>query len=138
MTMTESRRVLLVDDSPQDIELALAAFEVAGDAEVVVAHGGEDAVRYLGSHLPPAVVLLDLKMPQMDGLTVLSHIRADEKLRYLPVVMLTTSNERGDIERCYQSGASAYLVKPADFDQLVETMRTVTSFWVCLNREHGT
>lgn len=137
-----ARRILLVDDNPHDIELALAAFE-AGDLreDVTVARGGAEALEYLraeGSHADrdgghPTVVLLDLKMPHMDGLAVLRAIKDDPVLRGIPVVMLSTSREQGDIESCYRAGASAYVVKPVDFGQFIEAVRTIGVFWALLN-----
>ena len=139
-----ARTILLVDDNPHDIELALAAFEAGGLTEnVAVARGGTEALDYLrseGAHAKreagqPTVVLLDLKMPHMDGLAVLHAIKDDPRLQGIPVVMLSTSREQADIESCYWGGASAYVVKPVDFVQFVEAVRTIGVFWALLN-EH--
>ena len=139
-----TRRILLIDDNPHDLELALSAFgEPQADGveyAVDVAVSGEEAIRRMHSalnrghgHLPD-LVLLDLKMPQMDGLAVLDAIRADEWLRDIPVVMLTTSGEDRDIRESYAHGASAYVIKPMDFKQFREAMHTIRAFWTTLNR----
>lgn len=135
--------ILLVDDNPNDLELALSAIggeQVGGSQpEVVVAGGGQEAMHLLrcavthGRPLPD-LILLDLKMPQMDGLAVLDAIRAEDSLRDIPVVMLTTSGEDRDIRDSYAHGASAYVIKPLDFAQFSEAMRTIQAFWTNLNR----
>ena len=132
-------RILLVDDNPNDLELALIAFEKAGRSpEVILARSGQEAMRVLaqaeGEALPD-VVLLDLNMPQMDGLAVLEAIREQPKLAGLPVVMLSTSREERDIRACYARGASAYVVKPVEFEQFLSTLSATSDFWTRLN-EH--
>ncbi len=140
----KTRRILLVDDNPNDLELAMNAFGEMGsdgiDYQVGVASSGveaisiiRDALRRGTEHLPD-LILLDLKMPQMDGLAVLDAIRAEEELRTIPVVMLTTSGEDRDIRDSYAHGASAYVIKPLDFTQFREAMHTIRSFWTNLNR----
>lgn len=141
--------ILLVDDNPNDIELALVALEsgaaretgeLGGHAapqklpQVTVAGSGVEALETLHRMPAPDLVLLDLNMPHMDGLAVLDAIRSQGRWRDLPVVMLTTSGEPDDIERCYQHGATAYVVKPLDFEQFLQTMQTVRDFWMNLNR----
>lgn len=128
--------ILLVDDNPNDIELTLMALEpdmAANGSQVTVAQSGLEALQFLAQH-PYDLILLDLNMPHMDGLAVLGAVKAKENLRDIPVVMLTTSAEPGDIERCYQKGANAYVVKPLDFEQFSQAMRTVQQFWMNLNR----
>ncbi|MDV6374312.1 response regulator [Deinococcus arenicola] len=135
--------ILLVDYNPNDLELALSAIggEKIGESwpEVVVAGGGQEALELLRSAVVqgkplPDLILLDLKMPQMDGLAVLDAIRAEDGLRDIPVVMLTTSGEDRDIRDSYAHGASAYVIKPLDFAQFSEAMRTIQAFWTNLNR----
>ena len=132
-------RILLVDDNPNDLELALIAFEKAGRSpEVIVARSGQEAIQLLGQvsgEQLPDVVLLDLNMPQMDGLAVLDAIRQQPKLAGLPVVMLSTSREERDIRACYARGASAYVVKPVEFEQFLSTLSATSEFWTRLN-EH--
>ncbi|TSA87383.1 response regulator [Deinococcus detaillensis] len=141
-------RILLVDDNPNDLELALVAFEKSGRApEVTVARSGQEAMRLLTRAVKPAVraeqtvthlpdvVLLDLNMPQMDGLAVLEAIRAQPGLEGLPVVILSTSREERDIRACYKRGASAYVVKPVEFEQFLTTLSATSDFWTRLN-EH--
>ncbi|MFC4426178.1 response regulator [Deinococcus navajonensis] len=131
------RRILLVDDNPHDVELALDALTQSGQAhDVTVASGGSEAVALLRrSHEAlPDLILLDLKMPHMDGLAVLDEIRAHAATRQIPVVMLTTSGESRDVQASYEHGASAYVVKPLDFRQFIDALRTITAFWTNLNR----
>lgn len=129
-------RILLVDDNPNDLELALIAFEKMGRSpEVIVARSGQEALQLLlDSANLPDVVLLDLNMPQMDGLAVLSAIRAQAGLEGLPIVMLSTSREERDIRACYQRGASAYVVKPVEFEKFLTTMSATSDFWTRLNK----
>ncbi|GGK94889.1 response regulator [Deinococcus radiotolerans] len=135
-----NRRILIIDDNPNDIELALTALDdvSAGDAEVSVAHSGPEALGVLRDARDhgqlPDLILLDLNMPQMDGIAVLDAIRSETGLQSLPVVMLTTSGESRDIRESYAHGASAYVVKPLDFTQFREALRTIQAFWTALNR----
>lgn len=141
--MSELKRVLLAEDSPKDAELTLEALSEHHLAnEVVVAHDGAEAWAYLtrtgafASRLPgnPAVVLLDLKMPKMDGLEVLRRMRADERLRSIPVVMLTSSREERDVIESYASGVNAYVVKPVAFDDFISAVKNLGLFWAVLNQ----
>jgi CheY-like chemotaxis protein len=140
--MPNLKRILLVEDSPEDIELALAALETHRLAnEVVVARDGEEALDYLyrrGAHVQredglPVVVLLDLKMPRVDGLEVLRQMKSDPVLRMVPVVMLTSSREEGDLVRSYALGANAYVVKPVDFQSFMEAVKCLGCFWALVN-----
>ncbi len=140
--MPEFRRVLLVEDNPHDVELTLMAFEEAKLAnEVVVARDGVEALDYLfrrgafADRLPghPAVVLLDLKLPKVDGLQVLEAIREDPGLRTLPVVALTSSREGPDLSRCYELGVNAYVVKPVNFQEFIQAARHLGVFWALIN-----
>ena len=140
--MTELKHILLAEDSDNDVELTLAALKenrIAND--VVVVHDGEEALDYLyrrstfqgRTGADPAVVLLDLKMPKVDGLEVLRTIRADARLRTLPVVILTSSRQESDIVESYQLGVNAYVVKPVKFDRFAEAVRVLGLFWAVLN-----
>jgi CheY-like chemotaxis protein len=140
--MMELKRILLVEDSANDVELTLEAFAKHNLAnEVMVARDGEEALDLLwrrGKYeaLPagnPQLILLDLKMPKVDGLEVLRQIRADEKLKLIPVIVLTTSNEQRDVVRSYELGVNAFVVKPVDFVQFVEAVREIGMFWAVLN-----
>src|SRR5258705_5988534 len=126
-TMNKLKRILLVEDNSKDVQLALAAFEESNLAnEVVVTRNGAEALDYLyrrGAFASrpegnPAVVLLDLKMPKVDGMQVLSQIKSDEQMKMIPVVMLTSSSEEQDLVKSYKLGVNAYVVKPIDFQQL--------------------
>lgn len=131
----ERRRILLVDDNPNDVELALTALQENTDrCDVLVAGSGAEALALLGNPGPlPDLILLDLNMPQMDGLAVLDAVRGGCRTRSVPVVILTTSNEVRDIRASYAHGASAYVIKPLDFLRFREAMQTITAFWTGLN-----
>jgi CheY-like chemotaxis protein len=140
--MTALKRILLVEDNAKDVELALAALEEHNLAnDVVVARNGQEALDYLyrrgkasaRSEGHPAVVLLDLKMPKVDGMEVLRQLKADEKMKTIPVVMLTSSREEQDLVKSYELGVNAYVVKPIDFQQLVEAVKQLGLFWAVIN-----
>jgi len=136
------KRVLYAEDSAKDVELTLAALEQHRVAnEVVVARDGVEAWDYLccrGAYADrakgnPALVLLDLKMPKMDGLEVLRRMRADETMRSIPVVILTSSREERDVIESYSLGVNAYVVKPVQFDQFIDAVANLGLFWAVLN-----
>jgi CheY-like chemotaxis protein len=140
--MEKFRRILLVEDEPKDVELTLTALEDYKLAnEVVVCRDGQEALDYLYrrgkfSDRPPenpAVILLDLKLPKVDGLEVLEQIRADERLRMTPVVMLTSSHEEKDMMRSYKLGVNAYVVKPVDFHEFINAVKELGMFWAVIN-----
>ena len=140
--MADVKRILLVEDSPNDIELTLAALAENHLAnEVVVARDGEEALDYLYRRGmfklrelgQPAVVLLDLKLPKVDGLEVLAQLKADPALKVVAVVMLTSSHEERDLVRSYNLGVNAYVVKPVDFPEFVEAVKEVGLFWAVIN-----
>ena len=130
--MSTLGRILLVEDDPKDVELTLTALEEYHLAnEVVVARDGEEALDYLyrrgsfatRSNDNPAVLLLDLKLPKVDGLEVLQQIKSDENLKIIPVVVLTSSHEEKDMVASYRLGVNAYVVKPVDFHEFVNAIR---------------
>lgn len=138
----DPKRILLAEDSAQDAELTLMAlgeYRVAN--EVVHVRDGVQALDYLyrrGAFAMrdqghPAVVLLDLKMPKVDGLDVLRAIKTDEQLKTIPVVMLTSSREETDLARCYNLGVNAYVVKPVSFRQFIQAIKDLGVFWTILN-----
>ena len=139
----EARTILLVEDNPSDVALtrrALTRSHIAN--ELVVARDGEEALDFLFATGPyagrdtsvrPAVVLLDLRLPKIDGLTVLERIRADERTRTIPVVVLTTSDETSDMETAYALGSNSYIRKPVDFEQFVEAVSHLGLYWLVLN-----
>jgi CheY-like chemotaxis protein len=135
-------RILLVEDDLKDVELTLTALEEYNLAnEVVVTRDGEEALDYLyrrGSFATrlngnPAVLLLDLKLPKIDGLEVLQQIKSHEKLRMIPVVVLTSSREERDMVASYQLGVNAYVVKPVDFHAFVNAIKELGVFWAIIN-----
>ena len=134
--------ILLVEDNPNDLELTLIALERSQLAnEVVVVRDGADALDYLHARGPyasreqgnPAVVLLDLKLPKVDGMEVLAEIRGNPALKSIPVVMLTSSKEEQDLIRSYELGVNAYVVKPVDFAEFVRAIADLGIFWAVLN-----
>jgi CheY-like chemotaxis protein len=140
--VSELKRILLAEDSAADIELTLEALgENRLANEVVVVRDGAAVLDYLyrrGEHANrpegnPAVVLLDLKMPKVDGLQVLKQVKADETLRHVPIVMLTSSREEQDLIESYRLGANGYVVKPVDFGRFVEAVKQLGMFWAVVN-----
>ncbi len=130
--MIERRtNVLLVDDNPADIELTREAFAESGlVAEFLALNDGMEALHYLNSTpSTPDFILLDLNMPRMDGRQLLARIKADERLRSIPTVILTTSSRHEDISRCYELSANSYLVKPAKWEEFLTMIRGVTKYW---------
>jgi len=139
----DEKVILLVEDNPDDIELTRRAFEEARLGNVViVAHDGAEALDLLfgtgphaGAARPlPEVVLLDLKLPKIDGLEVLRRIRADERTRHLPVVVLTSSSEQQDLISSYDLGANSFVQKPVSFVEFLEAARQLGLYWLVLNR----
>src|SRR6202158_5542865 len=136
-------RILLVEDDPKDVELTLTALDEYNLAnEVVVARDGEEALDYLyyrgnftmRSNESPAVLLLDLKLPKVDGLEVLKQIKSDDKLKMIPVVVLTSSHEERDMVASYKLGVNAYVVKPVDFHEFVNAIKELGVFWAVINQ----
>jgi CheY-like chemotaxis protein len=133
--MSTANLILLVEDNVDDEELTLRALRKAQvPNQVVVARDGAEAVDFLfDKDLQPQVVLLDLNLPKLDGHEVLRRIRAHESTRHLPVVVLTSSKEDIDIARSYQLGANSYVRKPVDFKQFIDTLNTLSTYWLSLN-----
>jgi CheY-like chemotaxis protein len=140
--MNELGRILIVEDDPKDVELTLTALEEYNLAnEVVVTRDGEEALDYLycrgnfkmRTSDNPAVLLLDLKLPKVAGLEVLQQIKSDEKLRMIPVVVLTSSREERDMVASYKLGVNAYVVKPVDFHEFVNAIKELGVFWAVIN-----
>ena len=140
--MAEIKEILLVEDDSRDVELTLTALEEHNLANrVVVARDGAEALDYLyrrGAHADrpaehPLVVLLDLKMPKVDGLQVLRQVKGDPALKTIPVVVLTSSRQEQDIVESYDLGANAYVVKPVAFDRFVGVVKQLGMFWVLAN-----
>jgi CheY-like chemotaxis protein len=139
--MTKPKWILLAEDNVIDAELALRALKAEDADEVVLAADGSEALDCLfcrGSYENreaghPALILLDLKMPKVDGLDVLRHVKGDSRLRQIPVVMFTSSREESDLIRCYELGANAYLVKPLAFADYRTVLQQVRAFWLALN-----
>jgi two-component system response regulator len=139
--------ILLVEDNPDDEALTLRAFKKSNlKNEVVVAHDGREALDYLfgmgiyagrDMSIMPHIILLDLKLPKVDGLEVLEQMRADERTKLLPVVILTSSKEQEDLVRSYSLGANSYIRKPVDFNQFVQAVQQLGLYWLVLNELPG-
>lgn len=135
--------ILLVEDNPNDVKLTLHAFKKHGlSNQIIVVRDGEEALEFVfctGAYSQrriengPKVILLDLKLPKIDGLEVLRRIKSDPRTKVLPVVVLTTSREERDIVESYNLGVNSYIVKPVDFEQFVEAVRTLGMYWLLLN-----
>jgi CheY-like chemotaxis protein len=141
-TINKLGRILMVEDDPKDVELTLTALEEYNLAnEVIVTRDGEQALDYLNcrgeykarSSGNPAVMLLDLKLPKVDGLEVLKQIKSDGELRMIPVVVLTSSKEEKDMVASYKLGVNAYVVKPVDFHEFVNAIKELGVFWAVIN-----
>lgn len=135
-------RILIVEDDPKDVELTMSALEEYNLAnEVVITRDGQEALDYLycrGKYDErpndnPAVILLDLKLPRVDGLEVLQQIKSDERMRMIPVVVLTSSHEEKDMMRSYKLGVNAYVVKPVDFHEFINAVKELGVFWAIVN-----
>jgi CheY-like chemotaxis protein len=143
MINTEVKRILIVDDSPKDVELAIAALTEKNLAnEVDVAEDGEEALDYLykrgkfanNSNGNPAVILLDIKMPKLNGIEVLRHIRSEPRFKFIPIIMVTSSREDKDLLECYKLGANSYVVKPVDIVQFINSIKAVGQYWAVINQ----
>jgi two-component system, response regulator len=144
MNETESAELLLIEDNPEDLELALRALRKANlTTKIQVARDGAEALEYIfceGAHAQrkiadgPKVILLDLKLPKIDGLAVLQRLKGDPRTRAIPVVVLTSSKEQSDIIASYHLGVNSYIVKPVNFESFVEAVRSLGLYWLLLNQ----
>ncbi len=137
-------RILLVEDNPDDVELTVHALKKNNIVNpVTVARDGQEALDYLfykgkhasSEHQIPHVILLDLKLPKVDGIEVLQKIKNDRKLKLVPVVVLTSSKEESDLIKSYDLGVNSYIRKPVDFDQFVETVKQIGFYWMLINEQ---
>jgi len=143
ITDPKSRSILLVEDNPDDVELTLRALNRHNITNgIVVVNDGAEALEYIfgtgeyagrDTSIMPVVIILDLKLPKVDGLEVLKRLRSDERTKLVPVVILTTSSEEQDLAQSYTNGANSYIRKPVDFDQFSEAVRQLKMYWVLLN-----
>ena len=147
MPMAEAFEILVVEDNPLDLEMTLRGLRKANIVnQIHVARDGAEALEFLfceGAYAhrriedAPRFVLLDLKLPKVDGLEVLARMKADERTRAIPVVMLTSSKEQRDLIESYQLGVNSYIVKPVDFDNFVQAARELGTYWLMLNQIPG-
>src|SRR5512135_2888446 len=142
--MNKAINILLVEDNPDDVELTLHALKKNNIVNPVkIARDGLEALDYLfysgkyrgADHDLPNVILLDLKLPKVDGIEVLQRIKSDRKTKLIPVVILTSSKEESDLIRSYDLGVNSYIRKPVDFDQFVETVRQIGFYWMLINEQ---
>ena len=128
--------ILLVEDNPNDAELSERALRKSElGARLALARDGAEALEYLLSGRPrPRVVFLDLKLPKIDGIEVLRRVRADDRTRSIPVVVLTSSQEERDVSECYQLGVNSYVVKPVEFDKFYQAVSDLGTYWLVLNK----
>ncbi len=141
--MTPRKALLLVEDNPDDEELTLLALEQGGITnEVIVAHDGVEALDYLfgtgiyaqrDTSIMPALILLDIQLPRINGLEVLQRLRSDDRTKLLPVVILTTSNEQQDLINSYTLGCNSYIRKPVDYDRFLIAMQQLGMYWLLIN-----
>ena len=137
----EIKRILIVDDSPKDVELTIAALAEKNLAnDVAVAEDGIEALDYLYKRNKfatekgfPAVILLDIKMPKMDGIEVLKHIRSNPEFKLIPVIMVTSSRDDRDLVESYKLGANSYVVKPIDVVQFIDAIKVLGQYWAVIN-----
>jgi CheY-like chemotaxis protein len=139
----EIKKILIVDDSPNDVELTIKALKKNNLAnEIDVAEDGEEALDYLykrgkftgRENVNPAVIIMDIKMPKVNGIEVLKHIRSNPEFKLIPVIMLTSSGEEKDLVESYKLGANAYVVKPVDITQFIEAIKVLGQFWAVINQ----
>jgi len=142
MHSNDARRILLVEDDPHDTELTLGVFQTDGTAAVVdVVKDGEEALDYLyrrnayknRPEADPALIILDLKMPGLSGAETLQRVKADERYKCLPVIMLTSSRETQDVRMCYRLGANGYVVKPVNAKDFARTLNRLATYWLRTN-----
>lgn len=140
--MGNSKRILLAEDDPRDVELTLSALSENHLAnEIMTVRDGVETLDYLYrrgnysgySEGNPMLILLDLKMPRLDGLEVLRHLKSDERMKTIPIVILTSSRESRDLRECYQLGANAYVVKPVRYTDFTEAVKGIGLFWLLIN-----
>jgi CheY-like chemotaxis protein len=140
--MPSLRPILLAEDNPNDVELTLTALHTLNLAnEIIVVHNGAEVLDFVYRRnayaqridVPPAVILLDLKMPRVDGLETLRQLRANPDTRTIPIVILTSSREENDLVKGYELGANSYVVKPVDFDQFISAVSQLGVFWAIVN-----
>jgi CheY-like chemotaxis protein len=142
--MIDLKTILIVEDNPQDVELIMEALDMKSLAnQIIHVQDGVEALDYLRYESPfserqkgnPTVILLDIKMPRMDGIELLEIIKQDEKLKSIPIVMLTSSREEPDLVKCYELGVNAYVVKPVDFNDFLHAVKQIGVFWALLNEQ---
>jgi two-component system response regulator len=136
MSDAETIDILLVEDNPNDAELTQRALKKTNlGGRLAIARDGAEALEYLlNNRMRPKVIFLDLKLPKIDGVEVLRRVRADDRARSIPVVVLTSSQEEKDISECYRLGVNSYVVKPVEFDKFYRAIADLAAYWLVLNK----
>src|SRR6185436_7364889 len=136
MSDSEALDILLVEDNPNDAELTQRALKKVNlAAQLAIVRDGAEALEYLlGPRPKPKVIFLDLKLPKIDGIEVLRRVRADDRVKMIPVVVLTSSQEEKDINECYKLGVNSYVVKPVEFDKFYQVVGDLAQYWLVLNK----
>ncbi|MEG8946219.1 response regulator [Rosettibacter firmus] len=134
------KTILIIDDNPNDTFLMLEALdEITKKYEVKIFNDSEKALEYLNSKnsnenfIIPSLILLDVKMPKINGFEILKTIKSNNALKFIPVVMFSSSKEKSDLEKCYMLGANAFVVKPTNFDEFINTLKSIGNFWLEIN-----
>jgi CheY-like chemotaxis protein len=136
------RKILIVDDSPNDVELTISALSEKNLAnEIIIAEDGEEALdflynrgKFVNERGNPLVILLDIKMPKINGIEVLRQIRANPEFKLIPIIMVTSSREEKDLIESYRLGANSYVVKPIDVDQFIDAIKVLGQYWIVINQ----
>jgi CheY-like chemotaxis protein len=138
--MSRARPLLVVEDNPMDLDLTLRAFEEHGVVRPIeTCRDGEEVLDYIAAHgdpgdgMLPVLVLLDLRLPKVDGIEVLARARAHPVWKQIPIIVMTTSRERGDVAAAYERGANSYIVKPVDFTTFTDIVKTIKTYWLLTN-----
>lgn len=141
MTLNNHQPILLVEDNPVDLDLTIRAFKSQRlENPIITARDGEEALAYIekweNGESMPVIILLDLKMPKVNGLEVLKVLKNHSKFKAIPVVVLTTSSESSDVREAYQLGANSYIVKPVDFEKFLDVAKQIDLYWRVLNKSY--
>lgn len=130
MAINSTKKILLVEDNKGDVLIIEEEFEDDKDVVIDVVGNGEDAIKYLESGNNPKIIILDLNLPRMNGFDVLAHIKKSKTIKKLPIIILTTSKAEHDIDKAYELGANSYIIKPFEYEEFQEILRSIKDFWL--------